>query len=494
MAYRRILLFSLGLFGLLGARSLAVEPQTPARVAARLDELFAAHWKAKKVTPTALSDDAEFHRRVWLDIAGRIPPIDEVRDFLDDPAANKRVQLIDRLVQRNLFASHWGRVWRNVLVPPGQNDPFRQNFGPSAEAWFRTQLQNRAPYDQMVRSLLLPEQARGNGRLFDAINQNKPENLAAAASRLFLGVKIECAQCHDHPFAKWKRQQFWEFAAFFAPNNARQITIPSTGKTAEARFLDGKAPPDGDGRTVLVDWLASAENPYFARAAVNRVWEYLCGTGFVEPIEEFHEENPPHCADMLDELSAQFVAHKFDLSFLVRTILLTRVYQFTSKQSHDSQTERTVFARMPLRGLMADQVLDNLGQVLGHPVPDSRTDPTGFFTQRSEFLALFASTEKRTDAQTTILQALSLMNGQVVTDLTSLKPGHNIQAIAEANEPTSRKIDELYMMTLSRRPSAPERDRLVKYVDQGGSGGNPKQALTDVFWALLNSTEFAVNH
>ncbi len=484
-------------------------------LAAKIDQLVAARWTAKGVKPAPLADDAEFLRRVHLDLAGRIPRIDEVRDFLDDDTPDKRQRLVERLLstsvrEGDLFSPHFANVWRAILLPVAANQEER-SLAPSFEAWLRKRFEENAGYDKMVREILTGRQSNSgeNPLAFYQASEGKPEVLAANTSRLFLGVKLECAQCHNHPLGHWTRQQFWEYASFFAdsqPNGQptgagrRELKIPGTEKVVQARFPNGAAPdwkPGADTRATLAEWVIAADNPYFARTAVNRVWAYFFGTGLVEPVDEVGEQNPPSHPELLDELARQFVAHRFDMKFLVRAITLSQTYQRTSTATHPSQNDPRLFARMAVRGLSPEQLFDSLAQATGYHETPTRN---GYFngyearTPRSEFLAKFTNQEKRTESQTSILQALHLMNGQFMAEQTSLERNEVLNTVANDTRDTAHRIEELYLNTLSRKPRPEETARLVKYVDSGGPSHDPKKALGDVFWALLNSGEFMLNH
>jgi hypothetical protein len=357
------------------------------------------------------------------------------------------------------------------------------------------------------------------GTAFYLANQQLPENLAAATSRLFLGVKLECAQCHNHPFAKWKRQQFWELAAFFPTLAALteerrqleagkevsslrlgEIRIPGTDKVVKARLLDGKeAKWSDDPRTALIDWMVARDNPFFARALANRLWEYFFGLGLVEPIAEESAENPPSHPELLDLLARQFFENNYDLKYLIKAILLSRGYQRTSRQTHPDQADARLFARQKVRGLSSEQLYDSLVLATGrNDEPSPRSHPRerlDLNNPRVEFLRRFPSPDKRAEQQTSILQALYLMNGKIVTQATSLQHNRNLQIIAEGKGVrTSRRIEQLFLIALSRKPTPAESTRFVKYVDRGGPSNDSAQALCDVFWALLNSSEFCVNH
>ncbi len=497
-------------------------------MSARIDQIIAAKWIEKGVTPAARATDAEFFRRLSLDINGRIPTIADLKDFCDDRRANKHRIWLERLFAKKatedplandpgLYVTHFTNYWRTLLFSQTTNQQF--GFGFQIDPWLRRHLTENTPYDVMVRELLTTPQ----GASFYQANENKPENIASNTSRLFLGVKLECAQCHDdRSGGDWTRNQFWEYAAFFANFNqggnprgfnqqqlpsgtgATKIKIPDKNEWVEARFLDGRQPEWKTGtppQTILADWMTSADNPYFARAAVNRMWYYFLGTGLVDPVDVMGiVENPPSHPEILDELAYQFAAHKFDLKYLVRAITGTQAYRLTSVQSHDSQADPRLFARMAVRGLSPEQLFDSVQLATGwiDRTPNNMNRGFGFQpnTPRAQFLSKFANNkDKRTETQTSILQALFLMNSGFMAD--AVEKGDCLKTIAGAGAhvPTSRRIEELYIITVSRKPKPAEMERLLKYVEtSNASGAEPKKAMADIFWALLNSAEFILNH
>jgi hypothetical protein len=514
-------------------------------LAAKIDERLARRWKDNQVQPAPLADDAEFLRRVYLDLAGRIPSAGEARRFLDDPAADKRQKLIDNLLDGPTYVNHWANVWRPLLLPELKTLTDVRAWGlttngPSFETWLRTQLELNVGYDRMAREILttpvdgivsaggdvfLPMTGKPSALAFYAGKNVKPETLAASTARLFLGVRIECAQCHDHPFAQWKREQFWNLAAFFAgleaPGDPRQarpfrenldvrkIAIPDTDQVAVVRFLDGGEPkPEGKPgpRQTLADWVTSPDNPYFARAVANRLWAYFLGTGLVEPVDEMagkeSQDNDP--GGLLDDLAKGLVAHDFDLKFLMRAITASKAYQLTSARTHPSQDDPRLFSRMALRGLTAHQLFDSLALATGYrgnQVPADLFPVSPIEGSPQEFLSKFADRgEKPVEAQTSIQQALALMNGPSMAGATSLTRSRTLAALTEFSLMTTpERVEALYLATLSRRPRPSELERMVKYVQQAAEEPNDRdkasaRALTDVFWMLLNCAEFKVNH
>jgi hypothetical protein len=520
-----------------GSARAAVPDKDVAVLAAMIDRHLAAGWEANKIQPAPPATDAEFLRRVYLDLAGRIPSVAEIRAFLDDQRPDKRLRLIEQLLEGPRYVAHFTNVWRSLLLPETTNNIQASILTPGFEGWLRAKLQQNTPYDAMVRELLTV-QMDGRGRnpfgqpnggpspiAFYLTKEVKPENLAAAISRLFLGVKIECAQCHNHPFAEWKRDQFWSLAAFFAGlqrqgngdfvaagremMDRRELTIPGTERVVQAAFLDGTAPKwtyNTSARATLAEWMTRKDNPYFARAAVNRLWGYFFGTGIIDPVDEMvggeHTASHP---ELLDELARQFAEHNYDLKFLIRALTASKAYQLSSLAAHKSQDDPHQFARMPLRGLSAEQLFDSIAQATGYHDP-TNGNPRFFGNPgvRGRFLTQFANaSDKATEVQTSILQALSMMNGVVTAAATDLERSETLAALLDAPfMDTAERIDTIYLAVLSRKPTTGEASRMIQYVEQSGLAGdsaankdkNYNRALADVFWVLLNSGEFFLNH
>jgi hypothetical protein len=529
MRLHRLGLCCLGVLALLGSVPFVAASDPSVRAPAglldvepladRIDQLLAHRMAEKEIVPAPLSDDAEFIRRAYLDLAGCIPSIIDVRDFLDDTRPDKRRIWVDMLLEGkkpsrkpDAFVQHFANVWRSWILARVNNEN-AGGLAAATETWLRDRLKANTPYDRLVREMIAAA-PYNNGSVspsvFFQINEFKPENLAAATSRLFLGIKLECAQCHDdRSGGSWTQTEFWSFAAFFAgiddqrgqASTKREIVIPHKKKAVRARFLDGVEPSwkDNDNpRAVLADWLVRADNPYFARAAVNRLWEYLFGTGLIDPVDEQGAHNPPSHPELLDELARQFAGHGFDLKYLLRSIVASRAYQRTSVGSHPGQDDPRLFAGMTVRGLSAEQLFDSLAEATefqdSSPAYTNRFDMMNL-SPRQKFLARFAHQDKPTEAPTSILQALYLMNSFFVAERTSLEQNRTLATIADsARTSTARRIETLFLVVLSRKPAATESKRFVEYVDRGGPSGDHRKALADVFWALLNSAEFRLNH
>jgi hypothetical protein len=397
-------------------------------LAAKIDRLLAEKWAEARVVPARPADDAEYLRRAWLDLVGKIPTAAEAREFLDDPAPDKRARLIERLLESPTYTARATDLWRQLLLPEADTEGNARFAAPAFEAWLRKKVVEDVGYDRMVREILtaklgarnaspLNSKAEPSPAAFYIAKEGKPENLAAGASRVFLGVRLECAQCHNHPFAKWKREEFWGLAAFFAgvqkqgPDdgygairevaNRRELAIPGTEKIVKASFLDGPPPTwkaRAEPREVLADWMTSPKNPYFAKAAVNRAWARFFGVGIVDPVDDMGGENVPAHPELLDELASQFASHDFELKFLIRAITATRAYGLTSALDRPEPTPPYLFSAMPVRGLSAGQLFSSLAQATGfRDGPDNSMMDAG--GARGRFIDLFANRdEKPTEA------------------------------------------------------------------------------------------------
>jgi hypothetical protein len=513
------------------ARAQTPAKMSPAELAAAIDRLIDARIAQAGAIAAAAADDADFLRRLSLDLVGRIPRVSEIRKFLEDESSSKRERQVEEMLASNGHVVAMGSYWRKALIPDNNNPNFPFQF-PEFKFWVEQRVRDNVAYDKIVHEMLAgpvgpPEVVRSTPTLagygnvgtqtFYSANENKPENVASSVTRQFLGVRLECAQCHDHPFASWKKVQFWETAAFFAQldlggrrivrsgkvvestpaRKIREIKVPNTSDVAKAKFVDGTSPnwkDTDESRTVFADWLVARENKLFARHAVNRLWSHFFGVGLAEPIDdETTEENPVSHPELLDLLAKQFVASGFDIKHMIRAMVSTKTYQRSSRQTHPSQADARLWARMPVRGLTGEQTYDSLAVAIGLRTPTA-DQPFNFGGARFDFLNRFASKERASERQTSILQALMVMNGKISEDGSSLTAGHILPAIAEAPFlSTTEKIETLFLATLSRMPRADEMERLGSYVERGGTNNDRRTAMADVFWVLLNSAEFSAN-
>ncbi|MBI1899589.1 MAG: DUF1549 domain-containing protein [Planctomycetia bacterium] len=397
-----ILCFPLSVFAADGA--------TAREAAARLDAALAAQWQSQGVDPAGACDDAAFLRRAWLDPAGRVPPFLAARDFLASRDENKREKLVDTLLASDEFADYWGRVLTEMLT---QQRPVRHEThdGRVLQKYLRDALAENKSYQAIARELIAGQglsESSGPANFilrYDA----QPNQLTGAVSKLFLGVSLQCAECHNHPFERWTQDDYRGMAAFFArvrrldDNNAAdylravvetrrgefEIDDPQAKKVEgeepkklkiAPRLLDGTSPQhDLSRREALAQWATSAENPYFARNIVNRVWAQVFGRGLVEPLESLGAESPgPHAA-VLDVLASDFSAGGFDLKQLLRTILLSRAYHLDSAAPADGGAEQALaqvssFARFPVRPLSVDQLYESIVQSTGYSGRDEAAE------------------------------------------------------------------------------------------------------------------------
>jgi hypothetical protein len=504
---------------LIATASARAIPPDPAALAAVIDQRLAVRWNADKIKPAPLADDAEFLRRAYLDITGRIPRPADIHAFLADRSPDKRSRLIDRLLVDPRYAIHFANIWRAELLPEISSNAGAATFQVGFEAWLRERLRANVPYDRMVRELLtapiaaegkeaepvLRDPARPNPLAFFAVKEARPENLTAAVARSFLGIRLECAQCHDHPFAKWKQDQFWAQAAFFAgvqrqgnglfaplteSLSRREAIMPESKKVQPARFLDGGLPAwqkQTNSRVLLAGWITAPDNAFFARAAVNRVWGQLFGKGLIDPVDDLRDDNPPSDRELLDHLSHAFVESKFDMRFLIRAIGRTEAYQRTSAHTDASQDDTPLPARMTVKALTGEQFFDSLALATGY------RDDQDKGAARRQFLTRFALTGSIGEPETSVQQALNLANGSFVAWATDPERCPTLLAICGTPGITTKdRIEALYLTTLSRKPNAYEHERLARFV---GNGTRPEpERLADVFWMLLNSAEFRLNH
>jgi hypothetical protein len=488
----------------------------PEELAAWIDGRFDAAWNEQGLEPAPLTNDSEFVRRAFLNLIGRIPSVAETRAFLEDARPLKRQQLVEELLQHGAFAAHLANTWRDLLLA-GATALEARASAPALETWLKLRFSANMPYDQLVSELLTAPLDRNSPRIpsplaFYQAAEFKPEQLAANASRLFLGVQVQCAQCHDHPFTEWKQPQFWSFAAFFnnldapradgaATDDLDEIRIPGKDVLVPALFLDGTIPEKAAGRgkrSVLARWITAAQNPYFARAAVNRVWWNYFGRGFVQPVDDLDPSHPAAFPEIFDALCTQFRLHQYDLKYLVRVITATRAYQLSSRGAVAGKEDALAaqFARMPLRRMTSDQVYASFVQATG--MREATTNNPNVINDggvREEFQAKFAdSATSPTEIETTILQALSLMNGRHVATATDLEQSEFLAVVADAPYlDHASRVETLFLAALSRPPEPAEMDLFLENESSGDPAAR-RAVLADIFWTLLNSAEFLLNH
>jgi hypothetical protein len=509
------------------AASAAPSSADPRELARNIDRRIEERLAAEHVRPAARADDAEFLRRVSLDLIGRIPTAAEVRGFLADSRADKRARTIDRLLADRQHAQHFARTWRALLLPEAEIDPRIAYFQPGFEAWLAERRQANAGFDAIVRELLTvpiprPDQSpqfvlrdlrRPNPIAFLAVKQIEPAKIATSCVRIFLGVRMECAQCHDHPFDHWTQRQFWSQAAFFAGIERRgrgafapmvevvdrqSIRMAETDKLVPAALLDGakasanqRVPP----RIRLADWMTSPQNAYFSRTSVNRVWAQLMGRGLVDPVDDFRDSNSPSHPELLQELAADFAKSGFDLNRLYRELCLTETYQRTSGWTEKEPARPELFASMSLKPMSGEQFYESFVQAIGRaPSEESGAVEGDQETLKREVVRQFAADEETGYPKTSVSQALALMNGSLVNDALASESGTRLKQTLETfPQAVDRQVAELYLSTLNRYPTADEKRIMLERCRTAKPGEEPRR-LADVMWVLLNSAEFRWNH
>ncbi|MGE3819779.1 MAG: DUF1549 domain-containing protein [Isosphaeraceae bacterium] len=475
------------------------------------------------ITPSPPASDATFHRRAFLDVIGRLPTAEETRAFLQDPSSDKRSRLVDQLLDRPEYADFWANKWVDLLRP----NPYRVGIKAvwNLDAWIRDAFRKNLPYDEFVRRVVT---ARGStfrdGATTIFRDRREPEEVATMMSQLFLGIRLECAKCHHHPFESWGQDQFYEFAAFFARVGrkgtglsppisgseeyiftAKSGTVkhPTTGEVLPPKPLFGQAvttdDPDDDPREALAAWMTAPENEYFSRVIVNRVWADLMGRGIVDPVDDLRATNPPSNEPLLADLANDFRASGHDLKHLIRTIMASRVYGLSSEPNDRNVSDTRNFSRHYRQRLRAEVLLDAIGDVTD--VPETfdglppKTRATAIWTHRvpSLFLDTFGRPDPNQDPpcertpDTSVVQALHLMNAP---DLQAKIGGDQGLAarLAQAEIAPSKIVEELYLRTYSRFPTDDERAVAAElYEDEKV---NRRRATEDLLWALLNSPEF----
>lgn len=485
-----------------------------------IDRLVADKWERLQLSPSPPADDATFHRRVFLDLIGKLPTPAEATAFLADKSPDKRVRLVDALLARPEYADFWALKWADLLrvnrEELGAKPAYRYH------EWLRSALARNQPYDQFLRELITAqgsEERNGAVNFFRAFAN--PNDLSVAVSQVFLGVRLECAKCHHHPYEKWGQDDFYGLAAFFPRLQQKkslksdgvffiadkgEVKHPQTKETVSPRVLLGEsfdAAQESDPRRRLADWLAAPENPFVARSLVNRVWAQLMGRGLVEPIDDLRDTNPPTNEPLLAALAADFVEHGYDVRRLIRTIAVSQVYGLSSQPNADNVRDTQNYSRAYRKRLSAEVLLDAVSDVTGEPESFAGMPPGTRATQLwdhrlpSAFLDTFGRPQRKTVCQceraadVSLGQVLHLMNAPPVNDKISSPTGRVAQLAASARSP-DEIIAQLYLAALGRLPRADEKSTAGAVFQ--AAGADRRTAAEDVLWALLNSAEFVLNH
>ena len=485
-------------------------------MARKVDERIDASLAKAKIAAAEQADDAEFLRRAYLDLTGSIPRVADARKFLADKRADKRARLIDELLASPAHANHLANLWRSIMLPGGVNLE-QINSVVGVQNWLRQRFVENLRYDNLVSELLVATAGDDAGpALYYTSLELAPEKLASSTARIFLGLQIECAECHDHPFDKWKQKDFWGYASFFAqlqrPENnpgmqARlvdidrgDVKIPNSEEIVLPKFPSGGAPGAdelGTRRMKLAVWMASRDNPYLARAAVNRAWSVLFGRGLVEPVDDIGPHNLPSHPELFQELTDYFIDSGFDLRELFRTIAMTQTYQRTSRWTSVPPPVE-LYAHMPVKALSAEQLYDSLNRVLarrgGGQMPGLNLRSPLLDPQRQQFMIKMQSQARSPlDYQAGVLQALTLLNGADLAEATTAERGPLLLALDTPLFAEGDRLETMFLATITRQPTDHEREVFLKHI-ASRSPSEKGKAWSDALWALLNTAEFATNH
>ncbi len=479
------------------------------------------------VLPSGQCSDAQFIRRAALDCIGRLPTTSEAHAFHADQSEGKRRRWIQRLLADKNYADHWAVKWGDLIRP----NPSRVGVKPVflLDLWLRDVFRRNVPYDKMVRELLMAE---GSSHQYGPVavlrDKRDPADASGFVSQIFLGVRMECARCHHHPSEKWTQEDYYQLAGFFGKMRSRGqgISAPISGEP-EVWWYDsgGKgvlhpindAPmipkaPDGpefayqkdvDPRSQLLDWMLSRENPFFAKAIVNRIWGEFFGKGIVDPVDDFRVSNPPSNPELLEWLAADFVSHGYDLKHLMATIMESAAYQRSSEPNESNLTEHRNFARFMRRRLPAEVLSDAVADLTGvrdefAGLPSgSRAVQTWNHKLSSEFLDAFGRPNPSLECpcererKPTVVQSLHLMNSSGLQAKLASSKGRVAQYFA-GQKPPEEILREVYLHAYSREPTEEEKGSALAHMLKPEA--DRKAVIEDLIWALVNTAEFVFNH
>ncbi len=484
-----------------------------------IDTLIHKKLRKLRIAPSELCTDTEFLRRVSLDITGTLPSLEEVQSFTASKDSKKREKLVDELLSRKEFVEIWVMKWAELLQVRSSNQVSYKAMLLYYN-WIQEQVAKNRPMNELVQEIL-----SANGGTFSnpATNyyQNERETLKVAenVAQVFMGMRIQCAQCHNHPFDRWTQDDYYGFAAFFSQIGRKRgedpretivydrrggdIRHPVGGRVMPPKFLGGNIPDirGKDRREVLAQWLASEENPFFAKNLANIVWAHFFGRGIIDQVDDVRVTNPAVNSDLLNELGKKFTEYKYDFKKLVRDICTSRTYQLSTDPNASNKSDLTNFSKASMRRIRAEVLLDVISQVTqtqnkfrGLPL-GARAVQIADGSTSTYFLNTFGRASRETvcscevKMEPNLSQALHLLNGSSVHD--KIRRGGVIPKMLKSNPDPKANIIALYQMCLSRNPTESELQQLmVSFAD----GEAPQAVLEDIFWALLNSREFLFNH
>lgn len=484
-----------------------------------IDALVDAKLKKLRLPASGACSDQEFVRRVTLDITGLLPTEDETQNFVTSTDPNKRSALVDSLLERKEFSEIWAMKWADLLMIKSKPEvSYKATY--LYYNWLLNQIASNTPIDKIVRELLT---ATGGTFQNPATNFYQVEQdrlkLSENVAQVFMGIRTQCAQCHNHPFDRWTMDDYYGFAAFFSQvgrkqsEDYRQILVfnsfggevnhPVGGAVVKPKFLGSAVPETAgkDRRAVLAEWITSNDNPLFAKSIANRIWAHFNGVGIVDPVDDFRASNPPSNPELLDALAAKLVDYKYDIKQLVRDICNSQTYQRTSTPLAENEQDLRNYSHATVRRIPAENMLDCISQVTqtkekfrGLPV-GARAVQIADGATSNYFLTTFGRSARTTvcaDEATTdpsLSQALHLINGNSISG--KINQGNLLAQWKQQGLTTDAIIDRIYLRCLSRFPNESERAKLLQLVQESA---NPDQGLHDAFWAVLNSREFIFNH
>ncbi|MEZ6056103.1 MAG: DUF1549 and DUF1553 domain-containing protein [Planctomycetaceae bacterium] len=494
--------------------------QQPFKSVNYIDDLVAEKHKKLRLHPSGLCSDEEFLRRVTVDLVGLLPTADEYVAFVADTDPDKRTKKVDELLGRKEFTEQWVAKWAEWLMMRSSNQVSQKSIVLYYQ-WLVDQVGNNVPLDQMVQKLL---GSSGGTFANPATNFYEIERdqlkVAENVAQMFMGMRIQCAQCHNHPFDRWTQDDYYNFASFFSQVGRKQgedsreriifnggggeVKHPVTGANAVPVYLGGgkaEIKPGDDRRVLVAKWLASPDNPYFAKNFANRIWSHFFGMGIIEPVDDVRISNPPSNPELLDTLATKFTEYNYDFKRLVRDICVSETYQRTTRRNESNQTDEKNFAHQTVRRIKAESMLDIISQVTttkdkfnGLPV-GARAVQIADGVTSNYFLTTFGRATRETACscevkmEPTLSQALHLMNGDTVN--TKIQQGGMIPTLIKEGLTPQQALERLYIITLCRKPTEEEQ---AAFAPLFAEGADVNKGLEDVFWALLNSREFLFNH
>lgn len=500
-----------------------------------VDETVFARLKQLQIEPSDLASDETFLRRVSLDLTGLPPDAALAQEFLKDASPDKRAKVIDKLIASEEFTDLWAMKWSEILqVRTNNNNP---DYGRSRKAvykyyqWLREQIATNRPFNQIVKELVVGSGSnlgtpQANFYTTAVGNKRTPLERAEDVAQLFIGTRIQCAQCHNHPFDRWTMDDYYGFTAFFTGvdskrgatssevfvfnrNEKNSIDHPLDGRAMKPRFLGGDEPDlkGNDPRVALADWLTSPGNKGFATNVANRAWSHFFGRGIIEPVDDARISNPASNAELLSALSDKLVKSDFNIRSLVRDICNSRTYQLSSTVKESNAGDDRCFSRAMVRRLQAEVLLDSIGKVTGSPASFNgvagNTRAVQIFdggADKDPFLKNFGASKRETVCacevrmEPTLTQTLALINGSAIDGSIQRSP-----FMAEINKPEvtpQQALEQIYLRAFARKPTQPEISGLLHGVEalDWKNATVRKQFLEDIFWSVLNTTEFSFNH